>query len=234
MDRNTQMTDSGAPRALMRRARYARSACSARRVPLRGYTLLEMLAVITIISILASIAVPQFTVVTASSSISSNINSLTASFDLARSEAIARNTLVIVCRAADIRLAAPSCSDAAIGNIASPDWASGWIIYAKPDTATAVSAFDPGSDMLIRRIEPESVRASGDRSLMVAAPATAMVAWAGNGQRATDLTSTTPIFTVDFQDPALSSPSVRARCLSLSIIGRARIGQFSSGACDAS
>lgn len=196
-----------------------------------GYSLLELLIVMAVVAVLAAAATPSFSRLMASASVSGNVNTLVASFDLARSEAFGRNTLVVVCRASGLRLATPACSDAAQGGIAGDDWASGWIIYAKPDGTAAPSVFNAATDELLRRVEPEAVRAGGDRTLIVPVPATPLVAWTGNGMR-TAAAGQAPVFSVDHRNPSLASVSDLARCVQLSVVGRPRIGTPVAGACN--
>ena len=97
----------------------------------RGFTLVEMLAVLTISAILVALALPSFRQIVRSSQISSTSNALHASIDLSRSEAIRRNATVIVCRSLDPENPAPVCSSAAGNGYAANDWSSGWITFAK-------------------------------------------------------------------------------------------------------
>ena len=57
----------------------------------RGFTLIEMLTVVTISAILVAMAVPSFAWINARTRAANTSNSLLASFELARSEAIRRN-----------------------------------------------------------------------------------------------------------------------------------------------
>jgi prepilin-type N-terminal cleavage/methylation domain-containing protein len=64
----------------------------------RGFTLVELLVVMTISAILIAAAVPSFVWFMATSRTSDSTNTLLAGLQLARSEAIRRNMVVVVCR----------------------------------------------------------------------------------------------------------------------------------------
>jgi type IV fimbrial biogenesis protein FimT len=78
--------------------------------PSRGFTLIELLIVIAIIGITLALAVPSFQSLIASNRLTTSANGLVSALQLAKSEAVKRNRLVIVS-----------------GNGA---WASGWVVFA--------------------------------------------------------------------------------------------------------
>jgi type IV fimbrial biogenesis protein FimT len=77
-----------------------------------GYTLVELLAVILIISVVSAIAFPNFQSMTNGNRLTSGTNEMVATLQMARMEAIRRNTRVVVCSSTD----GASCSGAG-------DWA---------------------------------------------------------------------------------------------------------------
>ncbi|MES2181370.1 MAG: GspH/FimT family pseudopilin [Pseudomonadota bacterium] len=98
--------------------------------PQQGFTLIEMMVVISILAILAAIALPYFNDATLSSKLRSYANNFVASAHLARSEAVKQNAVVTLCVSAD----GASC--------AAGGWQQGWIvlsgttvIYTQPATA---------------------------------------------------------------------------------------------------
>ena len=96
----------------------------------RGFTLIELLVVLTISAILLAVGVPIFQTSIANMRATDAANSLVASIELARSEAIKRGEQVFACRVES----ATATACAAAGG----DWAAGWIVWSDvPNTGTA-------------------------------------------------------------------------------------------------
>ena len=72
-----------------------------------GYSLLELLVVLTVGAILLSIAVPSMTGILNTQRSTSLANSFFSSLNLARNEAIKRNARAVLCKSAD----GLSCAD---------------------------------------------------------------------------------------------------------------------------
>ena len=85
----------------------------------RGFTLVEMLTVITVMAVLLSVAVPAFEGVRLSSRLNAYATSLVAASQLARSEAIKRNATVTLCASAN----GTSCAT-------DGKWEAGWIVLS--------------------------------------------------------------------------------------------------------
>ncbi len=218
---------------LLRNAANSTRAGAAVRRPTDGYTLIEALIVMMVIGIAAAFATPLMSRVLASARVSSNANELVATFEYARAEALGRNALVIVCRAADPRAAVPACSTAAVGGIAANDWASGWIVYAKPQGVVAISGYDPVTDELLRRFEASGVKPAGERTMIEAVPAPGTIGFAGSGMRFA-AAGQVPVYTIDHRDPAGALDVTLARCVTLSVVGRVRsAGVAPDGSCNA-
>jgi len=123
--------------------------CNMHRPPnASGFTLLELIVVIGIAAILLSAGIPQFLSMGLNASRAQGGTSLLSAFNQARSEAIARNATVTVCRRAFFATSAyPTCA------LDSGSWTQGWIVYrdsdngidgSEPDNASdVISVFDP-------------------------------------------------------------------------------------------
>ena len=66
-----------------------------------GFTLIELLVTISVLAILIVVAVPSFISVINSNRLAAQANDVVAALQLARSEAVRRNTAVTVCRSND-------------------------------------------------------------------------------------------------------------------------------------
>lgn len=94
------------------------AAVSGGRPAARGVTLLEMLVVLALAAVLSLIAVPAMSQVFESIKLSSATNVFVSGLHLARSEAIKRNSRVVLCKSADGLLCATSGG-----------WEQGWIVF---------------------------------------------------------------------------------------------------------
>jgi type IV fimbrial biogenesis protein FimT len=97
-----------------------------RRARAAGFTLLELIVTVAIISIIAAIAYPSMTELVNANRLAGGANEMVASLQLARMEAVRLNTTVTVCRSTD----GATCS---VGGT----WNS-WIIIADADRDGAV------------------------------------------------------------------------------------------------
>lgn len=130
--------------------------------PERGFSLVETLSVVAILGILAGVAVPSLQSVGGSMRVSSASNELLADLLLARSEAIKRNTRVVVCKSGDGQACATSGT-----------WQQGWIVFADLDGNGLRAATEP---LLQRQTGgPAALRISGNASLA------SYVAYVANG-----------------------------------------------------
>jgi type IV fimbrial biogenesis protein FimT len=86
-----------------------------------GYTLVELMVVITIVALLLGLGVPSYRYVTNSNRISMEVNSLLGDLQFARSEAIKEGSTVTVCP--------PNAAGTACDG-ASTHWEKGWIVIS--------------------------------------------------------------------------------------------------------
>ncbi|MGA2778785.1 MAG: GspH/FimT family pseudopilin [Steroidobacteraceae bacterium] len=96
-----------------------------------GVSLFELVIVMAIVAILATIAMPGFQYVTSSNRVSTEVNGLLGDMQYARNEALKEGQPITVCPSANPTSPTPSCSG-------STAWQSGWIVFPDPDSTQTV------------------------------------------------------------------------------------------------
>ena len=107
----------------------------------KGFTLIEILVVLTLAAIMFAFALPSFSNLVQSNRMSSQYNMLMTSLNLARSEAITRNTAITICRSND----QATCAG---------QWQNGWIIFVDNGVIGTVNA---PNDTILNVHEPLTV-----------------------------------------------------------------------------
>lgn len=102
-----------------------------------GFTLIELMITLAVAAIVLTIAVPSFRSIIQDTRLTTQINELAASLNLARSEAIKRGLSVTICKSND-QDATPTCG----GN-----WHDGWLVF---EDFNNNGAFNSGADTLIK------------------------------------------------------------------------------------
>jgi type IV fimbrial biogenesis protein FimT len=193
----------------------------------RGFTLVELLVVVTIAAILVAGAVPSFAWFIASSRTSNAADTLVAAFERARSEAARRGAVVSVCRSLEPHAAEPAirCSNAAGLGYAAGDWASGWVMFEKRGAAAA-GTYQNGVDAVLQR---QAAAATGRARLVVSGNLPgAAVAYDRHGTAA----SSAGTFSIDYRDPATAMLTGAARCVVVAAVtGRVTVRRPVAGAC---
>lgn len=110
----------------------------------RGLTLVELMVVVALVAIVASIATPSLRGMLVRNRTAAASNEWVASVLRARSEAVSRNACVTLCRST-LGTTPPKCDD---GN----DWRVGWIAFV--NARCDASATEPRSDSIFLRAGP--------------------------------------------------------------------------------
>jgi type IV fimbrial biogenesis protein FimT len=105
-----------------------------------GYTMMELVMVISIVAILATVGIPSFKYVTTSNRMSGEVNALLGDMQFARSQAIKQGQTVTVCTSTD----GANCAGAAVNT-----WQGGWIVFLDPNGSHTVDAGDT-----VMRVQP--------------------------------------------------------------------------------
>jgi type IV fimbrial biogenesis protein FimT len=99
-----------------------------------GFTLVEVLTVITLVAVLMALGVPSYQYVTSANRISGEVNGMLGDLQYARSEAIKEGQTVTVCSSANPTAPAPTCAGGTTG------WQSGWIVFTDVNGTGAVDS----------------------------------------------------------------------------------------------
>ncbi len=204
---------------------------SANNMTERGFTLVEILVVMTISAILLAAAVPAMQALIQSNRISGSTNELLSSIQMARSEAVRRNGNVTICRSVNAETANPTCSDALFGNYAGNDWAAGWIVFAV-NPANPVTGNLQNGDEIIQQQAALQPPGGQQRLIMESSVANQFRNFDSRGL-ALNAGPLGVTLVIDFRDPQVLIPTNMARCIALNSAGRARAARVVNNVCPA-
>jgi len=134
----------------------------------RGFTLLELMVVIVLAAILFGLGIPNFRNAIRNSRMTSLANDLVAALHTARSEAVKRRAVAVVCSSAAPLDAAPACGAG-----------TGWVVWADEDADLVIDADEP---LLIQHEPMPATISAAPRDAAAASIANGWyVAFADNG-----------------------------------------------------
>ena len=174
-----------------------------------GVTLVELLIVILITTVLASIAIPSYRTMVISNRVTSMVSDLHSALLLARSEALKRGAPVGICKTSNPSAASPTC-DASSTTLG---WAAGWIIYVDTDNSKTRAS----SEALIQVYGPYLTSASDGK----------IISDAANDSLTFNMTG--QVFTkTQFVVSAPSGYSSKDRAVCIAVGGRAKVVEAST------
>jgi type IV fimbrial biogenesis protein FimT len=200
------------------------------RRPELGFSLVELMIILSISVILVALAVPSFKESSAKTLAAATVNLLTTTLDTARSEALGQNRIVVVCRSVDPMAATPSCNNAATSTVTADDWGVGWIVFSRPQGAAFAANFDAANDTLIQRVLPTGAGSAGARPFVVWQPQTDTLAFSPHGIRL-NAAGVEPRATIDYRASTESGTSWRTKCVALNLLGRATVTAPGASTC---
>jgi type IV fimbrial biogenesis protein FimT len=196
----------------------------------RGFSLIELMLVLAIVAILASLAIPSFQNVLASARVTGAVNLLSASLDTLRNEAAGKNRIVAMCRSTAPFATTPSCDNTASANAAANDWGVGWIIYSKPQVVEVPGNFDSTTDTLIQRVVPFEASSDGVRTTITFDTLINQLAMGPQGTRLPG-GAVEPVITIDHRLPSAALNVDRAKCVTINLVGRYSVRSPTGTAC---
>ncbi len=116
----------------------------------RGVSLLELMVVLTIAAVAASLAFPSYRDFVIRQRINHYTSSLHAALNYSRTEAMARGSHVTICRSENPDSVVPACASTNSNPISNTGWGSGWIIFVDKNKNGVFDSRGDEADQLLK------------------------------------------------------------------------------------
>lgn len=117
-----------------------------------GFSMVETMVTLLLVWVVLAIVTPAMRDVFMQTRMSVHVNDWLAANRLARAEAIKRGKLVTLCRSASPDLGHNACDTGAVGDRASDDWGTGWLVFVE-NSPGSLGEVNPGDEILFRQGE---------------------------------------------------------------------------------
>ena len=179
-----------------------------------GFTMFELVMVMSIVAIIAAIGLPSFKYVTASNRISTEINGLLMDMRFARSEAVKQGLPVTVCISTNGTTCATSGSD----------WSVGWMIFSDPGSSRTLA-----TGQVAIKVQPAFAQDFGGTDTFAAASGMSYITFNREGFGSTNTTAGSSPETLLLKSTPVN-PNWE-RCLVVTPIGALSISKNGTGNC---
>jgi type IV fimbrial biogenesis protein FimT len=115
-----------------------------------GFTIIEVVIVLLIVAVLATLAVPAMGDFIKNNRIRGQTYGLLGAIHLARTEAVKRKTHVVLCRSLNPAADPPACNTSTTAEH-NQNWTPGWLVFAAGDTN---ATYEAANDTLLRTGPP--------------------------------------------------------------------------------
>ena len=170
-----------------------------------GFTMIEMMAAMVIIAIVGAISIPSFMTMIRNRRLTTVANDMLGSLMNARTEAVKRQSQVVLCATPDATLAQPVCS----GN-----GATGWVVFQDTNGNWALDAGEP---IIERRPDIDTtITVRSDGSIIAFSPS-------GFAVPTAVLAAMRNVVLCDARGIVSTGTGSTARAVTISVTGRARV-----------
>lgn len=178
-----------------------------------GFTLVELMISVALLAVMLAVGIPSFTTMTQKNNLATASNRFVSSIALTRSEAISRNTTVVMC---NINPASNACDTNGL-------WESGWVVWVDLDGDNVIE--EPNEALNSEVIHREDAMPTG--YTLRATTYSNRITFAPTGEASGDIASAADTFRLCDN----SQNVVNSRSINFNAVGRAWVTTNPVAAC---